>query len=57
MSTTEATTYCGLHSVAPPRYRGRHRVGRGRLVGLTVLGAIWVVGLALGSLSASGVGR
>lgn len=57
MSTTEAPTYVGLHSTAPPRYRGQHRRLRGGSVALAVLGAIWVVGLALGSLSASGVGR
>lgn len=42
----------------PARYRGRHRRRRStRQVGLTVLAAIWALGLSAGALATAGVGR
>lgn len=58
MSATTATTYLGLHSVAPDGYKGTHRRRHnGSRTALAILGTIWLAGLTIGSLTASGVTR
>lgn len=53
-----STTYIAFHAARPDGYTARHRrPARTQRIGLAVLGAVWLIGSAVGTLAATGVVR